>query len=253
MTFTPYLVLCAVHLVLLETGPGWSITATKALLMPLLALGVVLAARRTRPVPLALPWMLLAAIALSWAGDVALSFPGMFVVGLGAFLLAHVAYITVFVRLPGRGGGRSDDGRSGDGQDRGTVRSGIAASTRRRPPLWTLVYVVWFGGFIALLGPHTGALLVPVALYGLVLGLMAAFAAARGPVMAIGGALFVTSDSVLGLGRFLPGYDFALHDLTVMTTYLAAQLLIAIGVLAALRASARPSREPDRPVAATAP
>lgn len=230
-TFTPYLVLCAVHLVLLETGPDWSITATKALLMPLLALGVVLAARRAQPEPLETPWLLLAAIGLSWAGDVALSFPGMFVVGLGAFLLAHVAYISVFVRMPGG---------------------------RRRPPAWTLVYVVWFAGFIALLGPHTGALLVPVALYGLVLGLMATFAAAHGRVMAIGGALFVASDSVLGLGRFLPGYEFAplgfdLHDLTVMGTYLAAQLLISLGVLAALRAAAPRCPAPGRPVAATAP
>ncbi|ANJ27503.1 lysoplasmalogenase [Agromyces aureus] len=228
MTFTPYLVLCALHLVLLETGPDWSVTTTKALLMPLLALGVVLAARRSR---LKTPWLLLLAIGLSWAGDVALSFDGMFVVGLGAFLLAHVAYITVFLRMPGG---------------------------RARPPLWTLVYAIWFVGFIALLGPHTGVLLVPVALYGLVLGLMATFAASRGPVMAVGGALFVVSDSVLGLGRFLPGYEFAvrgfdLHDLTVMSTYLAAQLLISIGVLAALRAAAPSSREPDRRVAATAP
>ncbi|WP_157414611.1 lysoplasmalogenase [Agromyces allii] len=238
MTFTPYLVLCAVHLVLLETGPDWSVTATKALLMPLLALGVVLA---TRGSGLKTPWLLLVVIGLSWAGDVALSFDGMFVVGLGAFLLAHVAYITVFVRMPG--GGPSDGAPSGG---------------RIRPPLWALVYVAWFAGFLALLGPHTGVLFVPVALYGLVLGLMAAFAASRGPVMAIGGALFVVSDSVLGLGRFLPGYEFAvsgfdLHDLTVMSTYLAAQLLISIGVLAALRAAAPSSREPGRRAVATAP
>lgn len=233
MTFTPYLVLCAVHLVLLETGPDWSVTTTKALLMPLLALGVVLAARRSA---FATPWPLLLAIGLSWAGDVALSFPGMFVVGLGAFLLAHVAYITVFLRMPG-------DLTPGDRTPR----------SRPRPPLWTLVYAAWFVGFVALLGPHTGVLLVPVALYGLVLGLMATFAASRGPIMALGGALFVVSDSVLGLGRFLPGYEFALHDLTVMSTYLAAQLLISLGVLAALRAAAPSSGAPGRRVPATAP
>lgn len=223
MTFTPYLVLCAVHLVVLATGPDWAVTGTKALLMPLLALGVVLASRAAA---VKTPWLLLVAIALSWAGDVALSFPGMFVVGLGAFLLAHVAYITVFLRMPGG---------------------------PRRPPLWTLGYAAWFAGFLALLGPHTGALLVPVALYGFVLGLMATLAASRGPVMAVGGALFVVSDSVLGLGRFLPGYEFVLHDLTVMGTYLAAQLLITLGVLAALRASAPSPGGPDRRVPATAP
>jgi uncharacterized membrane protein YhhN len=226
-TFTPYLVLCAVHLVLLATGPEWAVTGTKALLMPLLALGVVLASRSAG---VRTPWLLLLAIGLSWAGDVALSFPGLFVVGLCAFLLAHIAYITVFLRMPV---GRMPGGR-------------------RRPPLWTLVYVLWFAGFLALLGPHTGGLLVPVAAYGLVLGLMAAFAAARGPVMAAGGALFVVSDTVLGLGRFLPGYGFAPHDLVVMSTYLAAQLLISLGVLAALRVAARSPRGPGRPVPATA-
>ncbi|GAA1844973.1 lysoplasmalogenase [Agromyces salentinus] len=227
-TFTPYLVLCAVHLVLLETGPEPAVTWTKALLMPLLALGVVFACRSsgTRA-----PVLLLLAIGFSWAGDVALSFPGLFVVGLCGFLLAHLAYITVFLRVPGE----------------------RMPGERRRPPLWTLVYAAWFVGFLALLGPHTGALLVPAAAYGLVLGLMAAFAASRGTVMAVGGALFVVSDTVLGLGRFLPGYAFAPHDLVVMSTYLAAQLLISLGVLAALRASARSSSAPGRPAAATAP
>jgi len=64
---------------------------------------------------------------------------------------------------------------------------------------------------------------------------MAATAAWHGPLVAVGGALFVLSDSVLGLGRFLPGYDFALHDLLVMSSYLAAQGLIAAGVLRTLR------------------
>ena len=48
-------------------------------------------------------------------------------------------------------------------------------------------------------------------------------------------ALFVVSDSVLALGRFLPGYEFPPHDLVVMSTYLAAQGLIALGVVAMLR------------------
>ncbi len=85
--------------------------------------------------------------------------------------------------------------------------------------------------FLALLQPHLGGLLVPVALYGLVLGVMAAIAGGLGGLIAVGGALFVVSDSVLALGRFLPGYEFAAHDLVVMSTYLAAQGLIALGVV----------------------
>ncbi|MRG61390.1 lysoplasmalogenase [Agromyces sp. CFH 90414] len=230
--FLPYLVLSAVHLLLLVTGPSWSITATKALLMPLLALAVLLA---LRPRPGASGALLVAAIAASWAGDVLLTFPGpmWFVAGLLGFLVAHVLYLVLFVRL-----GRPSD----------------AAAARRRPRLPVLAaYTAWYVGFLLLLGPHLGALFAPVAVYGLVLGAMAAVASTRGRLVAAGGALFVVSDSVLALGRFLPGYEFAAHDLAVMGTYLAAQGLIALGVVLMLRAAAPSAPAPDRPAPATAP
>ncbi len=205
----PYMLASALHLVILHTGPEWAVTATKAVLMPLLALAVLVIARPRRDVTIAL---LLAAIGLSWAGDVALSLPGGFVAGLVCFLLAHLGYITMFLRMP---------------------------RAHRRPPAWTLVYLAWFPLFLALLGPHTGMLLVPVALYGLVLGVMATCAAMHGPLVAAGGSLFVLSDSVLGLGRFLPGYDFPFHDLVVLSSYLAAQALITVGVLRSLSSERR--------------
>ncbi|GAA1802212.1 lysoplasmalogenase [Agromyces neolithicus] len=225
--FLPYLGLSLVQLVVLYTGPAWAVPTSKALLMPLLAAAVLLAVGRPRP---SQAWLLVTALAGSWVGDVLLSFPGFFVPGLLAFLAAHVAFIVLFLRLP--------------------VQSG-----RRRLPAGALVYVAWYAGFLALLGPHLGALLVPVAVYGAVLGSMAALAGGRGGPIAVGGAFFVVSDSVLALGRFLPGYEFALHDLVVMSTYLAAQGLIAWGVVSGLRAaraaSAQPSLEPDRRAGAT--
>ncbi|WP_159605991.1 lysoplasmalogenase [Agromyces humi] len=138
------------------------------------------------------------------------------------FLLAHVAYIALFLRTPA-----------------GTPRL----------PAWTACYAVWYLAFLALLGPHLGALLAPVAAYGLVLGAMAALAGRLGGLIATGGALFVVSDSVLALGRFLPGYDFGPHDVVVMSTYLAAQGFIALGVVRAdLSAPADPphSHRPSR-------
>ena len=205
--FVPYITLSLVQLVVLYTGPAWAVPASKALLMPALIVAVVLSVRAPRPRVL---WVLVIALLCSWVGDVLLSFPGWFVPGLLAFLAGHVAFIVLFLRLPAPDGGR-------------------------RVPAWTLVYVVWYVAFLALLGPHFGALFVPVAVYGAVLGVMAALAAGRGGLIAVGGALFVVSDSVLALGRFLPGYEFALHDLVVMTTYLAAQGLIAWGVVSGLR------------------
>ncbi|GAA2039467.1 hypothetical protein GCM10009819_25720 [Agromyces tropicus] len=200
--FVPYVLLAIVHLVVIQVGDAAAITATKLLLMPALAVAVLLA-RPSRGVALGL---LLAAIGLSWGGDALLTGrgDGWFVAGLLSFLAAHVAYVVLFLRLPANG---------------------------RRLPWWTLAYGVWFAGFLALLAPGLGGLLVPVVVYGLVLGAMAALAGGLGGLVALGGALFVASDSVLALGRFLPGYDVAVHDLVVMSTYLAAQGLIVLGVL----------------------
>ncbi|KQZ07414.1 hypothetical protein ASD23_16205 [Agromyces sp. Root1464] len=226
--FIPYLLVSALHLVLLYVGPAWSVTATKTLLMPLLALAVVLLARPLRaPAPL-----LLAGIAFSWGGDVLLSFPGdgWFVAGLSSFLLAHVVYIVLFLRMP---------------------------RARRRPPVWSYVYWAWMIVMLGLLLPHAGALAAPIVLYAAAIGTMAMCASMHGRWVVLGGAFFIVSDSVLALGRFLPGYEFAAHDFVVMSTYLAAQGLIAWGVVAAIRArraaSDPSSPAPDRRADATAP
>jgi uncharacterized membrane protein YhhN len=204
LAFTPYLVVSVVHVVGLAFGFDDVARASKLLLMPALALAVVLTAR---PLRAAVPVLLLVAIAFSWIGDGALTVAGdlWFLIGLTAFLLAHVTYVVLFLRMRGR----------------------------TRLPAWTTVFVIWYAAFLTLLGPDLGALFAPVAAYGLVLGVMAALAGGLGGAIAVGGALFVVSDSVLALGRFLPGYDFAPHDVVVMSTYLAAQGLIASGVVQA--------------------
>ena len=229
LPFVPYAVLAAVHLVVLVGGfGGAAVTVTKLLLMPALALAVLRSARpRRRSATIAL---LLAAILLSWAGDAALTGSGAtwFVAGLLCFLAAHVAYVVLFLR-ESRGSGRF--------------------------PAWTAVYVAWYAGFLSLLAPHLGALFAPVAVYGLVLGAMAVVAARVGGLVAVGGALFLVSDTVLALGRFLPGYEFPAHDLVVMSTYLAAQGVIAFGVLRRSRdrANSLSSSASDAPVSTAAP
>lgn len=220
LAFAPFLAVSAVHLVMIAVGADEAARISKLLLMPALAVAVVLALRPLREARGSATWLLLTAIVFSWGGDAALTVAGewWFIVGLGSFLLAHVVYIALFLRLPTAG---------------------------RRLSAWSLAYVVWYVAFLALLAPHLGGLLAPVAVYGAVLGTMAALAAGRGGLIAAGGVLFVVSDSVLALGRFLPGYEFALHDLTVMTSYLAAQGLIAWGVVCVIRG--RPVRVPSRP------
>lgn len=205
--FLPYTAISVVHVTALATqnpiaGP------TKLALMPLLALPVLVFAPRLRPrTTIAL---LLAATLLSWLGDGAGAFfpvddelPLM----LLFFGLAHLAYIVLFWRH---------------------LRT-------RRLPWWALVYAAWWIGMLAYLGPAIGVLLIPVALYGLVLGGTAALASRCHPLVAAGGAFFLASDTVLALRLFLPAELPHWTSTLVMATYTLGQGLIIAGALITLR------------------
>lgn len=216
--FAPYVVVSLWHLVVLLPGMPASdlaVTVSKLLLMPTLALGVVFSGRLTNG---ARSVLLLAAIAFSWLGDEA----GLFFGALptvptmvGFFALAHVFYIWLFTRH----------------------------LKQRRLPWWTLVYAVWWVAMIAILLPRLGSLAVPMMVYGLILGSMAATAAATTRLIAAGGAVFLLSDSLLAFQLFPPTPLGAWSDVAVMTAYCAGQLIIAIGVILApvRQAASRPA------------
>ncbi|WP_270369154.1 lysoplasmalogenase family protein [Microbacterium algeriense] len=181
---------------------------TKLLLMPLLAVPVVLSARKL--VPRSALLLLLAALLFSWLGDGAGAFfptaPELPLMLL-FFGIAHVAYILLFARH-------------------------LAI---RRMPWWVLTYVAWWVAMIAILGPHTGGLLIAVAVYGLVLGGTAAFSARCHPLVAVGGAFFLTSDTILAFRLFLPDALSSWSSPAVMLTYTIGQGLIVAGALLSLR------------------
>jgi uncharacterized membrane protein YhhN len=209
--FLPYVVIGLAHLTALFTSSHEVAAVTKPLLMPALLLGFLLSLPRlgsaTRRRIAVLAGL---AITFSWIGDVSLGMPGGagFLIGLGFFFLAHVAYLALFV---------------------------TAISLRRLPRRnWTvvvLVALIWWAGFIALLAPHAGPLLVPIALYGAVLGGVAATAVACNRWVMVGALLFLISDSLLGLHLFLPGFDFWQVDFTIMVFYISGQGLIAWGAV----------------------
>lgn len=173
---------------------------------PLATLGVIAYAwPRGRETPLLRRWIL-AGLVLSLAGDVALLWPQQgFLPGLVSFLLAHLAYLVGFTRV------------------------------QRLAGLWRpfVFYAVVAGTILALLWPGVpGALRLPVAVYVVALATMAAQAAvlwqagaARGAVLALGGALFVASDALLATNKFAG--PLPLSGLWILVTYWSAQWCIA--------------------------
>lgn len=204
--FVPFIALSVIHVLLIAFGNDGMVAATKPLLMPMLLLGFLSAAPMTHRLVVGL---VVGGIVFSWAGDVLLQSPGDigFLVGLGAFLVAHLFYITAFLKL-----------------GTGKVK------------LWVWAYLIWYGALLALLIPGLGSLVVPVILYGAVLGTMAILATRVNAVVGWGGLLFLVSDSILAMDRFMPGYALPASDVVIMTTYLIGEGLIAYGVVRALRA-----------------
>jgi len=171
--------------------------------------------------------LLLGALAFSLAGDVFLMFPGYFVPGLLAFLLAHLAYIALFR------------------QDAPWFRS-------RRALVATLgigaaMYAfLWQGGLPT-------ALRVPVAVYVAVIALMTAQAIGRATALrsgaalgvALGAGVFMLSDALLAVNRFVTPLPMA--QLWVLTTYYVAQILIVRHVWhSSARGASADHRIPDR-------
>lgn len=209
--FAPYASVSLLHLIALASGWADGSTWTKPLLMPALFLALVLAVPVRRSRLLAITAL---AILCSWGGDVLLETPGDigFLLGLGAFLLAHLAYIALFV---------------------GPLRE-------RRIPLPTLAFLGWWGALVIVLAPDAGPLLVPVALYGIVLAGSGATAFGANRFVAIGALVFLASDTLLAFRLFRPDFDPWQIDAVIMLLYTLGQGLIVWG--AVTRARTVPSR-----------
>lgn len=175
---------------------------------------LAMAARAALPVSRRYRVLVCTGLLLSLAGDVFLMLPvDLFVAGLVSFLLAHLCYIAAFA------GGSSWPSRA----------------------LALLAYAAVAAVNLAALLPHVPDALKPAVLaYVAVLVLMAALAGARGwslrgstlakpaSIAAIGGALFVLSDSLLAWDKFGGGIPKA--ALFVLASYYAAQWCIAHSV-----------------------
>ncbi|GAA3450867.1 lysoplasmalogenase [Dactylosporangium matsuzakiense] len=148
------------------------------------------------------PNLMIAALAFATVGDIVLLVPGTlpFVLGMAAFLGTQVMLTIAFVG-------------------------------RRRPKSWTVVgYGVLWVVVNTSLWNQLGGLRVPILVYSIALTAMACAATAISARTGVGGALFLLSDLLIGVGA--AGMDFPGRDLVVMSTYAAALYLIATGATA---------------------
>ena len=173
---------------------------------------VVLAGPGVSPVR----WLLVVALAASLAGDWLLLPPAQFLAGLSAFLVAHIAYLAIF----------------------------LVGSLRPEPATLAVIVVLVLlvtAGRRILGGASEAEMGGPVLVYFGVIAAMAVAATASGSLLAAAGAwLFVASDTVLGWERFVaprtasraaPPAAAARRRLAVIVPYHAAQVLLTVAIL----------------------
>lgn len=213
-----YLIALAVEIAALAVGSIRLEYIAKPMLMPVLIWYFAVNTSGVRSPRNAL----IAALLMSWFGDVFLladkASGGYFIHGLGSFLVAHLFYIFYFLKV--------------------RKLNGVTAP----PKLWLIVPAVFFGaalfGFVS---PFIDDLFVPVAIYATVITTMlaASLAAFRfdgetyARLTVAGTALFVVSDSILAINRFIDPVPFGAP--LVMLTYAGAQLLITEGAVRNLK------------------
>lgn len=158
--------------------------------------------------------LMIFALICSLIGDVALLFdtinPNYFIVGLASFLLAHVLYVSVFLKQ----------------------------RTQNKSSLTFIVVMLLYASLLFyLLKDGLGDLLISVLVYMLVILSMSTTAYLRRKENNVasfnwvftGALLFMLSDSILALNKFY--HAFSLSSILIMLTYALAQYSIVIGIL----------------------
>ena len=200
-------------------GRYWGIdemaAAVKPALMPLLAASVLSYATNRRLDRKKLT-LLVSALIFGAVGDICLLFDAfpLFAGGIGAFLIGHLCYISIF----GRESWKGMDWKG-----------------------WVLGLILMSGlvfGLIKLL--HiVGTLLPPMAVYGSVLmllmlstfcGLLRLRDKGTWFLLFLGSVLFTFSDCMIAADTFQV-LQFPLQEFVIMTTYVVAQSLLAIGTV----------------------
>ncbi len=209
-----FFIILVIHLVALAISNTWLQQLSKPLIVIFLGWYVLLATHNHPH-----PWKkwLLTALIFSLAGDVLLMLQAsnelFFLLGLGAFLVAHLFYILLFHL--------------------------IRIAEQVRPRTWILgLIAIYYTALILFLSPYLGSLTLPVRVYGIVISFMLMLAIhlrfinlrSAGWSILLGAALFVASDSLLAINKFYRPFYGA--NLLIMLSYGLAQWFIVKGTAA---------------------
>ena len=164
-------------------------------------------------------WVLFALL-FSLLGDVFLMFQEkksiFFLLGLSAFLIAHIFYIIFFHKV--------------------RVKENVKSN-----PWLLVVVVIYYAALISLLSPYLADMKIPVLVYGIVISFMFMLAMhmlfiknkIAGKWMMSGALFFVLSDSILAINKFYQPFEAA--GVLIMLTYGLAQLFIIEGAIRYIR------------------
>jgi uncharacterized membrane protein YhhN len=168
-------------------------------------------------------WIVMSLV-FSVIGDVFLLFQRsdsiFFILGLSAFMVAHIFYIIFFHSV--------------------RVRETIESRW------WLLlIIVVYYGGMIYFLSPYLGDMSLPVRIYGIVISFMLMLAMhmtylpdrKTGLLILLGATLFIISDSILAINKFYAHFRFS--GLVIMGTYGIAQLFLTAGAIRYITSNAK--------------
>jgi uncharacterized membrane protein YhhN len=149
------------------------------------------------------------ALIFSFLGDTFLLFAGQlyFMLGLGAFLLAHLCFIKVVIKKMGK-------------------------TTTNNVLLSFIIFFAFLFGLLFVLKGHLGNMQIPVIVYGLVITSFGALSFANyqqhkskaALILLMGALVFISSDAMLALNKFYISNEYL--NLMVMLSYIVAQYLI---------------------------
>ena len=200
----------------------WLTLLSKPLLMPVL-LAWAIAESNFHKTKLRVS--IIIALIFSFLGDTFLLFDAkneiFFLLGLGSFLVAQTAYAFTFFK---------------------DIHRPIPFSSAYRFAVIALV-LAYVSIFFYNLLSSLGDMAIPVFIYAIAVGSMGMMAALRFKsvssrsfsLVLLGAVLFIISDSIIALDKFLFDGQLPFTSMIIMSTYIVAQFLIVKGLIGQLR------------------